>query len=113
MWVPDTMVTGELKKLPQPAILEPRPLWTGKQLWSMLIPNVNLARTKDRNNLACHKDSNILIERGELLSGVLTKGVIGPTGQGLGHIIMKEYGHQQCANFLSSVQTFVNNWLVE
>lgn len=33
-------------KMPQPAILKPKPLWTGKQLFSLIIPgNVNLIRT--------------------------------------------------------------------
>ena len=32
--------------LPYPAILKPKPLWTGKQLFSLIIPgNVNLIRT--------------------------------------------------------------------
>ena len=39
MWLD---VEGELKaKLPTPAILKPRPLWTGKQLLSLVIPPVN------------------------------------------------------------------------
>ena len=33
-------------KIPQPAILKPKPLWTGKQIFSMIIPgNVNMVRT--------------------------------------------------------------------
>jgi DNA-directed RNA polymerase II subunit RPB1 len=33
-------------KMPQPAILKPKPLWTGKQLFSLIIPgNVNMIRT--------------------------------------------------------------------
>ena len=33
-------------KMPQPAILKPKPMWTGKQLFSLIIPgNVNLIRT--------------------------------------------------------------------
>ena len=32
-------------KMPQPAILKPKPLWTGKQLFSLIIPgNVNLIK---------------------------------------------------------------------
>lgn len=31
-------------KVPKPAILKPRVLWTGKQIFSMLIPPVNLLR---------------------------------------------------------------------
>ncbi len=35
-------------KVPQPAILKPKPMWTGKQLFSLIIPgNVNVIRTHD------------------------------------------------------------------
>ena len=41
MWIPDW--DG---KIPQPAILKPKPLWTGKQIFSLIIPgNVNMVRT--------------------------------------------------------------------
>jgi len=33
-------------KMPQPAILKPRPLWTGKQVFSLIIPgHINVIRT--------------------------------------------------------------------
>ena len=35
-------------ELPVPAILKPRPLWTGKQITSMCLPKVNLARARAR-----------------------------------------------------------------
>jgi DNA-directed RNA polymerase II subunit RPB1 len=50
MWMPETM--GELK-LPTPSLIRPEALWTGKQIFSMLIPRVNLARKK---NYCCPKD---------------------------------------------------------
>ena len=41
MWITDW--NG---KLPQPAVLKPKPLWTGKQVFSMIIPeNVNMVCT--------------------------------------------------------------------
>lgn len=30
-------------KIPVPAILKPRPLWTGKQMFSLILPEINLA----------------------------------------------------------------------
>ena len=35
-------------ELPVPAILKPRPLWTGKQITSMCLPKVILARARVR-----------------------------------------------------------------
>lgn len=41
MWIPNW--NG---KIPQPAILKPKPLWTGKQVCSIFIPGqVNVIRT--------------------------------------------------------------------
>ena len=42
MWVPEIGANGEVSTLPPPAILKPKPLWTGKQIFSLLIPNLNL-----------------------------------------------------------------------
>ena len=59
------------EKFPRPAILKPKPLWTGKQLFSLIIPKINLQRfskqPSDRSPKccadywACPSDSNILI----------------------------------------------------
>ena len=54
----------------------------------------------------------MLIERGELIQGVLNKQVLGPTGQSIAHIVSKELGAQKAADFLSAVQQLVNNWLI-
>lgn len=77
----------------------------------MIIPRINLTKTKNKVGI-CHKDSNVLIEKGELLQGILTKQVLGPTGNSIAHIVSKEFGPQAAANFLSAVQCLVNNWLV-
>ena len=31
--------------VPMPAVLKPRPLWTGKQVFSLFMPDVNIRRT--------------------------------------------------------------------
>lgn len=69
----------------------------------MLIPNINLAKTKNRNNQVCPKDSNVLIEKGELLQGILTKQILGPVSHSIAHIVSREYGPQRAANFLAAV----------
>jgi DNA-directed RNA polymerase beta' subunit len=64
-------------KLPIPAILKPKPLWTGKQLFTLIIPGgVNCMRLHathpdEENNGPYHwispGDTRVLIENGELL----------------------------------------------
>ena len=76
MWMPEFSINGEPTVLPQPAILKPKPLWTGKQIFSLLIPNVNMHRVKN-GQYCCPNDLQVVIEKGELLCGAMTKAVIG------------------------------------
>ena len=105
-------------ELPVPAILKPIPLWTGKQIISLLLPEVNISK-----NCIVHKkeddafrlpprDTKILIEKGELLMGMMDKGVVGDAHGGIVHHIYLDHGHEKAANFLSFTQNIVNNWLV-
>lgn len=98
MWIEDSQI-------PQPVILKPKPLWTGKQLFSLILPRIQYARyNEDRKvlNWASSKDKNILIQNGELICGQMTKGQVGNTGGGLVHIIWKEFGPEMVKVFLSS-----------
>ena len=88
----------EEDKFPQPAIIKPRPLWTGKQIFSLIIPKINMEKG---DNPFDHKDNNILIKNGELLSGILTKGTIGSSSGGMIHIIWKEKGPFETKEFMS------------
>lgn len=78
--------------IPEPAILKPRPLWTGKQLFSMLLPpNINLERTSawhptekepEYKDPLYPLDTVVLIEDSELVCGTLCKKSLG-SGTGL------------------------------
>ena len=48
-------------RLPPPAILKPKPLWTGKQILSLTLPEVNYVVKDNADTWACPKDNNILI----------------------------------------------------
>ena len=79
MWIGE----NSEKALPPPAILKPKPLWTGKQLMSMIIPNVNLLKFFDANDKKGERDwcptkENIVyIQRGQILMGFLNKATAG------------------------------------
>ena len=107
--------------LPPPAILKPRPLWTGKQILSLVIPEINYSKRHDdcRNekkcgdqDWACPGDKSVLVKNGELLCGVMSKATVGATGGGLVHISWRDRGPEACRDFLSNAQNVVNNWLV-
>ena len=102
-----------LRQVPLPTVLKLRRLWTGKQIFSLIIPNVNLARQGEKKGLVWDSagDNNILIKQGELICGNLTKGTIGSSAGGMIHVIWKEKGPYVCRDFLSNTQLIINNWL--
>ncbi|CAI4228736.1 unnamed protein product [Auanema sp. JU1783] len=109
-------------KIPQPAILKPKPLWTGKQVFSLIIPgNVNVLRTHsthpDDEDSGPYKwispgDTKVLVEHGELISGIVCSRTIGRSAGNLLHVVALELGHEVAAKFYSHIQTTINAWLL-
>jgi len=109
-------------KMPQPAILKPKPLWTGKQLFSLIIPgNINLIRTHathpDDEDDGPYKwispgDTKVMVENGDLIMGILCKKTLGTSAGSLLHICFVELGHETAGHFYGNIQTVVNNWLL-
>lgn len=103
-------------ELPVPAILKPRPLWTGKQLFAMSLPGVavnlhQVVRNGGGNDPMDPEERWILIRHGELVAGRLCKATLGPSAGGLVHILAKDYGLQKAADFLSDSQRMITNWI--
>ena len=106
--------------LPAPAILKPRPLWTGKQLFSMICPKVNY-ENKSKNHGEVDKnvadpfnyiDSEVLIHNGHLISGIVDKNTVGTSGGSIVHVCWVQRGWQDTREFMNMVQTVVNYWMV-
>jgi DNA-directed RNA polymerase II subunit RPB1 len=108
LWVPEWDGV-----IPQPAIIKPRPRWTGKQLIGMFIPkNVNLHMPNDAREDSPLNDDGLLVHGGELMFGLLTKKNVGATSGGIIHIIFNELGWEAALAFFSGCQTVVNYWLL-
>jgi len=109
-------------KLPVPAILKPKPLWTGKQLFSLIIPGtvncerLHVVHPDDESGGPYHwispGDTRVLIENGELLMGILCKKSLGTAAGSLLHITQLEVGHHENGLFYGNIQTVINNWLL-
>ena len=95
MWIDNW--NGEI---PKPAILKPRPLWTGKQILSMIIPQINYMRKSREDEQNFHEnDVSIIIKRGELLVGVTDSKIVGAKADSLIACIWLDYGPDECKNF--------------
>ena len=105
-------------KVPAPAILKPRPLWTGKQVFSMFLPAVNIERRAawykdgEPENMS-PVDAQVVIQDGTVLAGTLCKRTLGAAAGGLVHVIWMEFGPEAARAFLSQVQFTVNYWLLQ
>ena len=59
-------------KLPRPTIYKPKPLWTGKQVFDLIMPKINLVRYNSQNTsndtkyFSCN-DSQIIIKNGKYI----------------------------------------------
>ena len=103
-------------KLPIPSIICPKPLWTGKQVFDLILPSINFHRftswhtTEDKSYFSID-DSEVLIKNGKLICGQLCKKSIGATEGGIIHIIWLDWGSSDANDFISQTQYLVNNWL--
>ncbi|TVY49542.1 DNA-directed RNA polymerase II subunit rpb1 [Lachnellula cervina] len=108
LWVPDWDGV-----VPHPAIIKPRPRWTGKQIVSMVIPKlINLYMPNDNHEDCPLKDDGVLVTGGELMFGLLTKKNVGAAGGGIIHLIFNEQGPDAAMAFFNGCQRVVNYWLL-
>lgn len=100
-------------QLPAPAILRPRPLWTGKQVITALLahlcrpplPKLNLdakAKTPATAFGEEHMEHEVVFRCGELLCGVLDKGAIGSSSLGIVHTVYELYGAELAGRLLGA-----------
>ncbi|EGD96855.1 DNA-dependent RNA polymerase II largest subunit [Trichophyton tonsurans CBS 112818] len=101
-----------------PAILKPRPRWSGKQMISMVLPSgLNLLRIdKDKSPISEKfsplADGGVLVHGGELMYGMFSKKTVGASGGGVVHTIFNEYGPDAAMSFFNGAQAVVNYWLL-
>jgi len=107
MWVPNWNGT-----MPPPAILKPRPRWTGKQMISLVIPDGINKVALNSGDWSPLNDEGLLVHGGELMFGLLNKKAVGQAQQSLIHIIYNEKGWRRCLEFFNGCQTVVNYWLL-
>lgn len=90
-------------ELPPPAIMKPKALWTGKQVFSLILKpnkdcpvNANLktkgrAYTKDEE--FCQRDSYVILRNSELLAGSMDKSTLGSGGKAnVFYILLRDFG---------------------
>jgi len=88
-------------KIPIPAIIRPVPLWTGKQVFSLLLSNTYLHYRKRANGFSSvyskedmeklderlFLDVAVIISNGQLICGCLTKNCLGPVSNSITRVL--------------------------
>ena len=85
--------------VPIPAIVHPKPLWTGTQCFSTLFPK------------EFHYDhKGVKVVSGDLVSGQMSKKVLGRSDGSIIHILFNDCGADKTIHFMNSLQRMMNNW---
>ena len=74
--------------------------YTGKQLLSTVLPNINL------------KSADATIKNGDITSGILVKKNLGTSNGSLIHTIFNDLGKDSAADYLNNCQGITNNFLL-
>ncbi|KAK3078239.1 hypothetical protein LTS18_008087, partial [Coniosporium uncinatum] len=96
----------------QPAMVKPRVLWTGKQVITTILKNIQpenyagLTINSKSSTAAAHwggksEEQQVLIQDAELLHGIMDKAQIGSKGGGLVNAVHEAYGHVIAGKLLS------------
>ncbi|XP_072312069.1 DNA-directed RNA polymerase III subunit RPC1 isoform X2 [Eucyclogobius newberryi] len=99
--------------LPRPAIMKPMALWTGKQIFSLILKpgndcpvKANL-RTKGKQYCGkgedlCYNDSFVVVHNSEHMCGSLDKGTLGSGSKNnIFYILLRDWGQLEAANAMS------------
>lgn len=90
--------------IPTSAITKPKPLWSGKQIFSII------HRSPDPKSANAVFDDGTLVENGEIIFGIVEKETVEVSQDGLVHIVFFEKDVEAARDLLTSLQTsYVEN----
>ncbi len=89
-------------KLPEPAGEDNGvPYWLGRQIISMILPDISLPYLKDAK-----------IVRGDMIDGYLSEDCLGTKPTGIIQQIYNVYGKDQMTRFMNDIEKLVTRWLI-
>ncbi|CAO1625651.1 unnamed protein product [Sympodiomycopsis kandeliae] len=119
----DYLASGNRLLTVQPAIFKPQPRWTGKQVISTVLLNLKPPHAAGLNLKGKAKvggkywgkahagEQDVIIDDGEMLSGVLDKSQIGASAYGIVHAVYELYGAESAGKLLSILSRLLTKWL--
>ncbi|BGP30582.1 hypothetical protein JCM10296v2_002337 [Rhodotorula toruloides] len=120
---PENDYTGEgtVKTVP-PAVWKPRPMWTGKQVISTVLKNIQPADMCGIHFTSKGKvpgsawgvfaeEGEVLVHNGDMLTGIIDKAQIGASPFGLVHSVYELYGASTAGKLLSILSRLLTKFL--
>lgn len=115
-------IVGERIELVAPAIIKPVPRWTGKQVITTILkniqpPNCGGLDLRGETQLKAEQwgtkseEGLVLIQDGEFITGILDKSQLGPSSGGLIHAVHEVYGPAIAGKLLSSLGRLLTRYL--
>ncbi|KXH65390.1 RNA polymerase Rpb1 [Colletotrichum salicis] len=116
-------ILGERIELLPPAVIKPRPRWTGKQVISTILKNIKplngeglwmsgKCQVKGEQWGKGHlEEGSVLFQDGQFLTGILDKAHLGPSSGGLVHSIHEVYGPAIAGKLLSAMGRLLTRYL--
>lgn len=102
------------KKLKKPAfVINGKKYWTGKQLLSMLLRKELTIDNANITDISSIEETDVIIRNGNILTGVLTKKMLGTAAGGIIDICCREFGNEVAAKFMSDEQRLTNSFLLQ
>lgn len=92
--------TGRIETIP-PAIIKPKPLWTGKQVVTTIMKNVTPSNFPGLTMTSATSGETLEIQDGYILCGILDKKQIGPSSGGFINAVYEAFGHTIAGKTLS------------
>jgi hypothetical protein len=108
--------------MPPPAIVKPMRLWTGKQLFSLLVKPNNDAhwpivsvelkeKNYTSNTVMCPRDGYVVFRESQLMCGNICKPTVGGDKQGLLYTLLREFSSRHAAELLNRVAKLSARWI--
>ena len=88
-------------------------LWSGRQLFSMIIPPINLNKKNSSYDNDSREINNVVIKNGKVISGVFDKLILGQSEGSLIHIVFHKYGFERTQQLLDDIQNIITNWVIK
>lgn len=107
------LMNSNYLKFCEPCILSPLPLYSGKQIVSMILKNFNcFINFEVKSKLMFPgEESFFKVFRGEVISGVLDKAAVGGSSYSLIHACGEIYGYSICNDLLTVFSRMVNRYM--